>query len=293
MKTIGKLLKNPISVLGLSLILLNLTIALLAPFIAPPEESDDPYQIPRDGFSAIPKPPSFDHPLGTTEGQYDILYGVVWGTRTAFKVGLTVVAISIAVGIIIGTTAGFFGGWIDELLMRIVDTFLGFPYLIAAMVITVVLGKGLDKVIIALIAFGWMRYARVIRSEVLAIKESAYVEAVRNLGGSSLRIIFRHILPNSIYSVLIQGSMSIGSTVIAAASLSFLGIGVETGYADWGQMAIFARNWIIGTAGNPLQYWYTIIFPSISIMLFVLGWNLLGDAVRDTFDPKMNRTNSE
>mgnify|MGYP006291430203 CR=1 FL=1 len=291
MDTIKKLFKNPISLLGIFLILLNLALAVFAPLIVPPEDPDEPYQIPRDGFSAVPKPPSTEHPLGTTEGQYDILYGIIWGTRTAFKVGLTVVIVSAAVGIIIGTIAGYAGGILDEILMRITDTFLGFPYLIAAMVITVVLGKGLDKVIIALIAFGWMKYARVIRSEVLSVRENYYIEAVKGLGGGNLRIIFRHILPNSIYSVLIQASMSIGATVIAAASLSFLGIGVETGYADWGQMASFARNWIIGTVGNPFQYWYTIVFPSISIMLFVLGWNLLGDAVRDTLDPKMKRIN--
>lgn len=290
MKSIKKLVTNPISLIGLVLVLFFVAIAAAAPFLAPPKDPDDPYAIPRDGYSAVPKPPSPQHPFGTTQGQYDIYYGVVWGTRTAFYIGLVVVLSAATIGVMIGSIAGFFGGVIDEVVMRAVDIFMSFPFLVAAMVLTTILGKGLNNVMIALIVFGWMGYARVIRSEVLSIKEQDFVEASRAVGAGNLRLIFKHVLPNSIYPILVQASMGIGSMVITAAALSFLGVGAETGYADWGQMISFARNWIIGSYGNPLQYWYTVICPGLAILLFVLGWNLIGDAFRDILDPRLSKT---
>ncbi len=286
-KILRKLLKNPISVAGFALVIFFAVIALLAPVLAPPARPSRPYQIPRSGYSAVPKPPSPEHPFGTTEGQYDIYYGIIWGTRTAFYVGLVVVGAAAGIGIVIGSFSAYYGGLIDEGVMRITDIFMSFPFLVAAMVLTTILGKGLDKVIVALIVFGWMGYARVIRSEILSIRELAYVEAARALGANDVRIIFRHVLPNSIYPILVQASMDIGSMVLTAAALSFLGVGAEPGYADWGQMISFARNWILGGQGNPLQFWYTVIYPGAAILFFCLGWNLLGDALRDVLDPRM------
>lgn len=289
MKTFRKLVKNPISLTGLILVLLFIAIAIAAPWIAPPKYSDH-YRIPRDGYSATPRPPDEKHPLGTTEGQYDILYGVVWGTRTAFRIGLIVTGLIVLIGITIGSVSAYYGGIIDEVVMRITDIFLTFPFLVAAMVLTAILGKGLDKVMIAMVVFGWMSYARLIRGDILTIKENDYVAAAKASGASDFRIIFKHVLPNAIYPVFVMSTMDIGSMVLTAAALSFLGLGAEVGYADWGQMISFARNWMLGTHGNPLQYWYTVIYPGAAILLFVLGWNLIGDAFRDILDPRMRGT---
>lgn len=289
METLKKLLTNPLSVTGLVILLLFATIAILAPQLAPPKWKNEPYRIPRAGYSAEPQPPSPEHPFGTTQGQYDVFYGVIWGTRTAFRVSLIVVGCSTLIGLILGTLAAFYGGIIEEIIMRLVDIFYAFPFLVAAMVLTTILGRGLDNVMIALIAFGWMGYARLIRGDILSVKEEDYVMASRSLGASDFRIIMKHILPNAIFPVLIQASMSTGSIVITAAALSFLGVGAPSGYADWGQMVSFARNWIIGGQGNPFQYWYTVFYPGISIVLFCLSWNLIGDAFRDVLDPQLRR----
>ncbi len=285
-RTIHKLLTNPLSFIGIMLIFFFIAIATAAPWITKPEYGNH-YIIPRDGYSSTPQPPSFKHPLGTTEGQYDIFYGIVWGTRTAFRIGLIVVAGILLIGITFGAVAGYYGGVIDEVIMRLTDIFLTFPFLVAAMVMVVLLGRGLNHVMIALVVFGWMGYARMIRGDILAIKEIDYVAAARAVGASDFRIIFRHVLPNAIYPVFVMSTMDIGSMVLTAAALSFLGLGSQVGYADWGQMISFARNWILGTDANPMAYWYTVVYPGLAIVLFVLGWNLVGDAFRDILDPRM------
>lgn len=286
-KKIIKLFKNPLSLIGIVLVVSYIGIAIAAPWLAPPEYPSEPYRIPRDGWSSVPKSPGQGHIFGTTEGQYDIFYGVIWGARTAFRVSLLVVGLSSLIGVIVGTIAAYYGGAIDEVLMRIVDVFYSIPYLVAAMVLTAVLGRGLNNAMIALIAFGWMAYARLIRGNILSVKEEEYISAANAVGAGDLRILSRHILPNSIFPVMIQASMNMGTIVIAAATLSFLGVGAPTGYADWGQMISFARNWILGASGNPLQYWYTVVIPGIAITFFCLSWNLIGDAFRDIMDPKM------
>nr|WP_255616740.1 ABC transporter permease [Microvirga puerhi] len=248
-----------------------------------------PYDTPRAGFLATPQPPSADAVFGTTEGQYDIYYAVIWGTRTAFKIGLGVVAISVLVGTIVGATAAYYGGAVDEILMRAVDAFMAVPFLIAAMVLTALLGKGIVPVTIALATFGWMGYARIIRSEILRIREMDYVHAARTYGASDLRLIALHIIPNAFFPVLVLATMATGSMVLSASALSFLGVGTEEGYADWGQFIAYSRNWIIGQPGNPFQYWYTLAFPGAAIFLFVLSWNLVGDTLRDILDPRHTR----
>ena len=287
MNTIAYLFKNPLSFVGMLLILLFIIIGVSAPFLCPPPPYQSPYMVPRAGFWPTPRPPSHEHPFGTTQGQYDIYYGVVWGTRTAFEIGLGVVLCSVLIGVVIGSISAFYGGVIDEIMMRITDIFMAFPFMIAAMTLTTVLGKGLDKVMIALIFFGWMTYARLIRSEILHIKETSYVEAARSIGATNWRLITRHILPNSFYPVIVQASLATGTMVITASTLSFLGVGAEPGYADWGQMISYARNWIIGSSGHAFQYWYTVVYPALAIFLFVLAWSLIGDALRDILDPHM------
>lgn len=288
-KLARRLLVNPASLLGILLVLMFVIVAVLAPVLAPPRNARDPYTIPRDGFSPEPRAPSEKHPFGTTEGQYDIYYGVIWGTRTAFKVGLIITASTLAIGLLIGAIAGFYGGWIDEILMRVVEVFLAFPFLLAAITMATVLqarlGRGLIVSMIALIVFGWTTYARLIRGDILSVKERDYVLSARTIGVRDPLIIWRHILPNAIYPTLVVASLDIGTYVLAFAGLSFLGLGAEVGYADWGQLISFARNWIPTLS----KHWYIVIYPSAAILFFVLGWNLIGDAFRDILDPKMRR----
>jgi peptide/nickel transport system permease protein len=300
---------NPLSILGLSLITLFVLVYILAPVIAPPVNRVNPYYIPRDGFSSTPKPPGtiwslrapplpfwwkaltgtdqWTHIMGTASGQWDIFYGVVWGTRTALNVGVIIEGITLIIGILIGSLSAFYGGWFDEVMMRLTDIFLAFPFIMAALTLSAILtpkiGKGIWPPTIALIAFGWMNYARLIRGDILSVRERDYVLAARVVGVKDGRILRRHIIPNAIYPTLVLASMDIGTVVIGFAALSFLGIGTEVGYADWGQLISFARNWI------PIleTYWYIVVFPGLSLILFVLGWNLLGDALRDIMDPRM------
>jgi peptide/nickel transport system permease protein len=305
-RTLRKLFSNATSLIGIIILILFVVIAIFAPIIAPPL-SDDPYQVPRMSWDVNPQPPGssmsdeirdiydfmgkeikYDRAIcGTAEGGYDIFYGLIWGTRTAFKIGIITVLIAAFIGVFIGSISAYFGGWIDEILMRITDIFLSFPFLVAAMVLTTVLGRGIDKVMIALIVFGWMGYARVIRGNILSAKEETYVMAAKALGVKDGKVIWKHLLPNTIFPVLVQASMNIGSMVITAAALSFLGVGAPVGYADWGQMVSFARNWIIGSPGHAGQYWYTVFYPGIFIVLFVLAWNLVGDTLRDILDPRL------
>ena len=364
--TLKRIRKSPLSIVGICIILFFAAIAILAPVIAPPVTSD-PYRVWRDGFGAIPQPPGSHvsdsiareagwtvHYFGTAEGQFDIYYGCIWGTITAFRIGALVVAIALAAGLILGSISGYYGGIIDELIMRFTDIILAFPGLILAMalvialplvwsidlgfiglailsfiilriigrflklpgVLTILFGfigllafiildtwvlgnppiwiigiklTQLDKVLIALALVGWPGYTRVIRGEVLRVRQEDYVEAAKAIGCSDFRIIARHILPNAIYSVIIMASLDIGAIVLTAAALSFLGIGAPAGYADWGQMISFARNWIWAGIENPWQYWYTFTIPGLFIFIFVLGWNLLGDAFRDILDPTLRR----
>jgi len=287
MWVLKKLLTRPLSAVGFFLLIAFVAIAILAPYIAPPQYPDEPYRIPRDGFWAEPKPPSAEHLLGTAEGQYDIFYGVVWGTRTAFRVGIIVTLSACAIGMLVGSVAAYYGGFVDELLMRIVDIFYTLPFLVAAMILTVVLGRSLTNSMIALICFTWMGYARVIRSEILRIKELDYAQAARAIGAGNFRILVRHIIPNALYPIFVMVSMNIGSMVIAVSTLSFLGLGAQVGYADWGQMISLARNWMLGRAGTAAAYWFTVVCPGVPIVLFVLSWNLVGDSLRDVLDPRM------
>jgi peptide/nickel transport system permease protein len=288
LKSVWKQLKRkPMSLLGFGLIGFFLAVAAAAPVLAPVESgSRDAYNMPQSGYGADPVLPSKDHWFGTTESQYDLYYGMVWGTRTAFKVAVKVVTISVLIGVIVGGAAGFYGGWVDEILMRFTDIVLAFPDLVLAVVIVAVLGPSLDHVMYSVMAVSWPSYARLMRGDVLSVKERDFVTAARSLGASDVRILFRHIVPNSIYPVLVVASLSTGSVVITAAALSFLGLGAPPGYADWGYLISLSRNWIMGSSGDPFAYWHTVFIPGIAIFMFVLGWNLLGDAVRDILDPR-------
>ncbi len=301
---------NPLSVTGLFIVLSFITIAVLAPTLAPKVRPNaDPYLIPRDGYKPEPRSPGalwerepppipfwyktvtgkdeWVHLMGTASGQFDIYYGVVWGTRTALFAGVLVTFTTVTIGILIGSIAAFYGGWVDEVLMRFVEIVMAFPFLLAALTLSAILvpkfGRGIWPPMIALIAFGWTRFARVIRGEILSVKERDYVLAARVIGARDIRLITRHILPNSIYPILVLASFRLGDAVLSFAALSFLGVGTELGYADWGQVIAFARDWIL----NLDTHWYIIVYPGAALLIFGLGWNLIGDALRDILDPKL------
>jgi peptide/nickel transport system permease protein len=303
------LLKTPASIMGFVLIGFFILIAIFAPVIAPPVNAKDPYKIPRDGFKAEPQPMGsiwkvkqpplpfwwepimgtdhWTHILGTSQGQYDVFYGIIWGTRTAFRTGLIVTIATFVIGIVIGSISAYYGGVVDNIIMRIVDVFLTLPFILAALILATILtpriGKSLYPAIIALITFGWMTYARIIRGDILSIKERDYIMAARVIGVKDSRILFRHIIPNAIFPTLVLASLAVGDVVLSFAALSFLGIGTEVGYADWGQVLSFARNWITSLD----VYWYIIVWPGLTLVLYVMGFNLVGDALRDVLDPRM------
>jgi peptide/nickel transport system permease protein len=302
------LLKTPASILGFILIGFFILVFIFAPVIAPPV-TNDPYKIPRDGYKSEPQPMGTEwkknvpdipfwytaltgkdkwvHLLGTSEGQYDIFYGLIWGVRTAFKTGFIVVLATFLIGTILGSISAYYGGWVDNVIMRVVDIFMTLPFILAALIMAAVLipviGRGTLPAVLALITFGWMAYARIIRGDILSVKERDYVLAARVVGVKDSRILFKHILPNAVFPTLVYASLDIGNIVLSFAALSFLGIGTEVGYADWGQVLSFARNWITSLA----DYWYIVIWPGLTLVLFVMGWNLVGDALRDVLDPRM------
>ena len=302
------MVKTPTSVIGMILIFIFILIAIFAPVIAPPV-GNDPYKMPRDGFMGEPQAPGspwtrnvpeipfwykavtgneeWVHLLGTAQGQYDIFYGVIWGTRTAFQTGFIVVIATVLIGIIMGSIAAYYGGAVDNIIMRITDIFMTLPYIMMALifsaVLTPILGRSLLPPMIAMITFGWMGYARIIRSDILSIKERDYVLAAKASGLKNGRILFKHILPNAIYPALVLATLGFGGVVLSFAALSFLGIGTEIGYADWGQILSFARNWITSLD----RYWYIVVYPGLTLTMFVLGWNLIGDTLRDVLDPRM------
>lgn len=303
-------ISNPLSVIGISLIAFFIVVALAAPLIIPSTNAREPFMTPRDGFGPVPKPPGTEwrtrppavpfwfpivgktewtHLFGTTSGQYDLFYGVVWGTRTALKVGLIVETFTLIIGILMGSLSAFYGGHLDNVLMRITEIFQAFPYLLAALtlsaILTPVIGKGIWPPLIAMVTFGWMGYARIIRGDILSVRERDYIMASRVIGVKDQRILLKHVIPNAIYPTLILASMNIGADVISFAALSFLGIGTEIGYADWGQMIAFARNWIPSLS----TYWWIVLFPALALIFFTLGWNLVGDALRDIMDPRLRR----
>lgn len=302
----SRIKQTPLSLIGAAIVIFYVVVALTAPVLAPPLPNRNPYMVPRDSYIFKPNPPDNRHIFGTTEGQYDLYYGCIWGTRTAFRIGIFVVVVSLAIGLTIGCLAGYFGGIVDELMMRFTDIIFAFPGLLLAMAFVVALPSelalpqlgplklsipltDLDKVLTGLVIVGWPSYTRLIRGEILRVKTEDYVEAAKAVGCSDFRVIVKHILPNAIYPILIVASLDIGAIVLTAAALSFLGLGAPKGYADWGQLIAMSRNWIYGEIGNPFGYWHVFVIPGIFIFTFVLGWNLLGDAFRDILDPTIRR----
>jgi len=237
-------------------------------------------------FSRLPLPPSKEHPFGTTGPVTygDVFYGVIWGTRYSLMLAFSITAICFSVGMLVGVVAGYYGGLIDDILMRIVDLFYSLPWLVVMLVILIAIGKrGFWTMVIAYSILAWPGYSRVVRGEVLRVKNELYVEAAKAMGLTDLQIILKHVLPNSIYTVVIMASMRLGTIVLSTSSLGFLGLGFNPGTAEWGIIISEGRNWLLQGS------WWIAVFPGIFIFFFVLGWQLLGDAFRDILDPKSRR----
>ncbi len=264
--------QNPLFALGLGYLLLLLVVALLAPWLAPydPSVAD---------VSAKLKPPSAEHWMGTDALGRDIFSQVLVGAGTSLRVGALVVGLALLIGVPIGLVAGFFGGRIDGILMRLADVFLAFPPLLLPLAITAALGPGLSNAMIALAVSWFPWYARIMRASVLAVREELYLTAARAMGVKRITILYRHVLPNSLSSVTVQSSMDFGYAILAAASLSFIGMGAAPPEIDWGLMVANSKAVFIG-------FWWTAAFPGLAIFLTVLAVNLVGDGLRDLLDPK-------
>lgn len=239
-----------------------------------------PYGINEYDYSAIMQPPSAKHIFGTDEFGRDLFSRVICGTRISLSVGLFAVTIGAVCGTVLGLIGGYYGGFIDSAIMRLCDTLFAFPGIILAIAIVAILGSGLANVVIAVAVFSTPTFARLVRSSTLSAKNSVYVQAARNIGASDSRILLKHILPSAIPNIIVQYTMSIGSSILTASSLSFLGMGAQPPTPEWGLLLSNGRNYM-------LTSWHITLFPGLAIFLTVLSFNLLGDGLRDALDPKL------
>ncbi|ABB15791.1 nickel transporter permease [Carboxydothermus hydrogenoformans] len=273
---IKRLLQNKAAVVGLIIVLLLLFAAIFAPVLAP-------YDPIKDGsLQNRLKPPSSEHLLGTDKLGRDILSRIIFGARISVEIGVISVGLALIVGTLMGLIAGYYGGLLDSFLMRIVDIILAFPSILLAIAITSVLGPSLNNAMIAVGIVMVPSFARVVRSTVLSLKEMEFVEAARAIGATDFTILFRHILPNSMAPIIVQGTMNIGTAILDAAGLSFLGLGAQPPTPEWGAMLVDARELLVKAP-------WVAFFPGLAIMLNVLGFNLLGDGLRDALDPRLKQ----
>ncbi|MCD6275406.1 MAG: ABC transporter permease [Thermoplasmata archaeon] len=277
-KVLKIMIRNKLSLLGIVIILALIIIALLAPFIAPyPEQAKGEPNLEEKLL-----PPSSKHWFGTDYMGRDVLSRVIYGARISLLVAVAVVGLGLLIGVPLGLLAGYKGGWIDAIVMRTTDIFLSFPPLLLALLISVTLGRGLENAIIALGVSWWPWYTRLIRGMAISLKEKPYVEVARSMGVSSWKIIVRHILPNAISPVIVQGTMDMGSAILEASALSFLGLGVQPPTADWGLMVSQGKDYL-------LNYWWYPTFPGLAIFITVVAFNLVGDTLREILDPRLRR----
>ena len=240
-----------------------------------------PYGINEYDYNAILQGPSMKHLFGTDEFGRDLFSRIICGTRISLAVGFGAVTVGAVCGTILGLLAGYYGGWMDSIIMRICDVLFAFPGLILAIAIVAILGSGMTNVVIAVAVFSTPTFARLVRSKTLTLKNSVFVLAARNIGVSDARILFHHILPGAIPDIIVQYSMSFGSSILTASSLSFLGMGAQPPTPEWGLLLSNGRNYMASAM-------YVTIFPGLAIFLTVLSFNLLGDGLRDALDPKLS-----
>lgn len=266
---------NKLAFLGFAIIVLLILLAVLAPLIVPYREDIVDETHVENKFL----PPSAEHFFGTDELGRDLFSRVIYGTRISFKIGLIAIGLSVAVGIPLGLMAGYFGKWIDEIIMRLSDVFLSFPPLLLSIAIAALLGPSITNMMIAISISWWPWYTRIIRGQVVSLRERGFVEAAKSMGVPPWTIIRRHIFPNSMAPVIVQVSMDFGSIILTAASLSFLGLGAQAPQPEWGLLINTGRNFF-------LTNWWYVTFPGLFIFITVMAFNLLGDGLRDYLDPK-------
>lgn len=309
-----KLKRNPLTISGFIIMMLFVLMAVFAPLIAKPtgnclrdlgmtsqnqiynplgapfwkgifNPGESCYRMDRLSFAQEPTPPSAEAPFGTSNG-YNIFYGLVWGTRVALKMAFIIVAVQLILGIIIGAISGFYGGWVDNLIQRLLDVIFAMPGLVLTVVLLTIMrarnpgGDPTWPIIVAYCVAGWAGYAKYIRADVLKTRKLEYVDAARSLGASDWRQIMKHVVPNSLTTVFTLAVLELATIPLSIAALSFLGLGFEPGYSEWGQLINFARAWM-----KP-EYWYTLFFPAVFIILFSLAFNLFGSGLRDALDPR-------
>ncbi len=267
--------RNPLAIIGTVIIATFVFVAIFAPLLTPYNPNAQELEIKLQA-------PSWEHPFGTDQFGRDILARILYGSRIAMQIIIIVTLISGLLGVSVGIIAGYFGGALDDILMRVTDMFLAFPRLVLAMAFAAMLGPNLANMIIAISLVNWTPYARIARAEALREKGKPYVESIKSMGASNFRILFSHILPMSISPVLVQITLRMGTIIITAASLGFLGLGAQPPSPEWGVMVSDGRTFLI-------DQWWISTFPGIAIALIVLGFNLLGDGIRDMLDPRLRR----
>jgi len=264
---------NELAILGAVVVVALVLLAIFGPRLAP----YDPYKL---SFTEKLKQPSQDHWFGTDEAGRDIFSRVLHGTRISLRVAAIVVTIAAGIGVTLGTVAGFYGGWVDDIVMRVADVFMAFPGLVLAMAVSAAVGASIEAAIVAVSFVWWPVYTRLTRGQVLAIREEVYVQAARSIGASDGRIMMRHVLPNIFSVLLVRMTMDIGYAILYTSSLGFIGLGAQEPMPEWGRMVATGRRWI-------LDHSYYSTFPGVAIFITVLAFTWLGDALRDWLDPRM------
>lgn len=266
--------RNKLAMVGLCVIIFLYTVAIFAPILAP-------YPYDKMNLDNIYAPPgSPGHILGTDEFGRDVLSRLIYGARVSLTVGLVVVGMSSVVGITLGAIAGYYGGWIDSLIMRVVDFLYAFPFFILAITIVAILGPSLYNAMLALAVVSWVGYARMVRGQFLSLKQTEFVEAARGAGAGDLRIMFVHLLPNALGPVIVQMSLGIAGAILSASGLSFLGLGAQPPTAEWGAMLNAGKDYL---RSSP----HLATYPGLAIMVTVLAFNFVGDGLRDALDPRL------
>lgn len=273
-RTLHYLLKNRLAVSGGLLVLLVFVLSIFAPLFAP----YDPSAI---DIKNILVGPSLAHPLGTDDLGRDVLSRMLWGGRVSLKVGFVAVGIATLIGILLGSLAGFYGGWMDSIIMRSVDIMLSIPTIFLVLAVIAILEPSIINIMIVIGLTSWMEPARLIRAEFISLKEREFVVAARSLGATDKRLILRHILPNGLSPILVSATMGVGAAILVESALSFLGLGVQPPTPSWGSLLSSGKD-------NIEIAWWLSAFPGVAILLTVLGYNLLGEGIRDALDPRQS-----
>lgn len=273
--TLIRLRRNKLAMIGLAVLILLILVAVFADYVAP-------FKYSRQNLREVLQHPNAKHLLGTDEFGRDVLSRLIYGARVSLQVGLVSVSIALVLGGALGAIAGYYGGWLDNLLMRLMDVQLAIPSTLLAIAIAAALGPGLFNLMIAVGISSVPRFSRLLRASVLSVKEMEFIEAARAMGASDFRIILLHILPNCCAPLIVQATLSVAGAILSSAALSFIGLGIQPPFSEWGGMLSSARGYLRGSA-------YLSMFPGIAIVVTIIALNFLGDGLRDAMDPKLKR----